>query len=104
MRRRTVALLLVGWLLGLLTAFVLPAVSTERQTVVALDPAGYRTRNSPDRVASLAQDGWVVTRVDNAGQTPVIQLERPRYVSVYEDLKERPRGSWCWLTTGDWYC
>src|SRR4051812_30630983 len=94
---------LAGWLLGLLTAFVWPAITTERQTVVAIDPAGSVGPNTPDKVAVLTRQGWVVTRVDNAGQIPIVQLERPSYVSVYEDLQERQRGSWCWLRTGNWH-
>jgi len=102
MRRRPVGLLMVGWLLGLLTAFVWPAVATERQTVVVMNSGGFL--NSPETVARRTRDGWVVTRVDAMGQgASAVQLERPRYVSVYEDLQERPRGSWCWLTKGDWY-
>ena len=92
MRRRIVVLLVAGWLLGLLTALVWPALATERQTVVVADPVGCSTRDSPDGAASLARGGWVVTRIDTMGASPRCQLERPRYVSVYEDLKTRPRG------------
>jgi hypothetical protein len=100
--RRSVALVVVGWLLGVLTAFGWPAVSAERQTVVVLYSGG--AINSTREIASLTGGGWVVTRTDRARETPIVQLERPRYLRVYEDLRERPRGSWCWLTTGDWYC
>jgi hypothetical protein len=81
MRRRDVGLLIVGWLLGLLTAFVLPAVSTERQTIVG-GPTG--------RLASLADAGWIVVRTDTVSGVPVVQLERPRYLGVAETLRFIP--------------
>ena len=93
-RRHVLGLFLVGWL----TAVVWPSVSMERQTIVVHDDL------AENRVSSRTRDGWVVTCIDTMGRIPVVQLERPRYLSVYFDLRERPRGSWCWLTTGDWYC
>ena len=51
MSHRTAGLLIVGWLLGLLTAFMWPTIATERQTVVVTDPAGYGSSQSPDMVA-----------------------------------------------------
>jgi hypothetical protein len=101
-RRRVTGLLLAGWLLGLLTAFVWPAVTTERQTVVVTESGG--SMNTFRRVAFLANSGWIVSRTDSLESTSIVQLERARYISVYEDLRDRPRGSWCWLRTGDWYC
>jgi hypothetical protein len=82
---------------------MLPSVSTERQTVVVLFSGGSGP-NSDGYVASLTRDGWVVSRIDTMGNRPVVQLERPRYVGVIEDLQDRLRGTWCWLTTRDWYC
>ena len=96
-------MLVVGWLLGLLTAFVWPAVATERRSVMVTNSAGFGP-NSPSGVAALTLEGWMVTRTDTLRDVPVVQLERARYLSVYEDLQDRPRGSWCWLTTGDWFC
>jgi hypothetical protein len=63
MKRRALALLLVGWLLGLATAIVVPAVRTERRTV------------DLHEVTPLVRDGWVVTR---AGPSPLVTLERSR--------------------------
>ena len=82
----------VGWLLGLLTAFVWPAVSTQRQTVVILSSG--RGPNSTGDVASLADDGWIVTRTDHAGSTPIVHLERPRYLAVVEQAQ-----IWWWDLT-----
>jgi len=80
--RRTVAVLVVGWLLGLLTAFLLPAVSTERQSYVPPEPtlaAAY--------VRLLTLRGWVVTRTDTAGGVTIYQMERPRYLAVADQLR-----------------
>jgi len=98
MRRRTTGLLIAGWLLGLLTAFVWPAVSTEHRTIVV------ERSDVGDVLVGRTRAGWNVTSTTTIDRSVIVQLERPRYLSVYEDLKERPRGSWCWLTTGDWYC
>lgn len=108
MRRRVLVPLIVGWLLGLLTAFVWPAVSTERETVVVMIPAGHGGgANSPEAVAGRTRNGWVVTRVDTIGQgASAVQLERnrPLHARVFFALRQ-PRGSWwCMLTTGDWSC
>jgi len=90
-RRRTVALLAVGWLLGLLTAFVWPAIMTERQTVVVMDERDLRS------VRSDTATGWVVTRSDAVGRTNAVTLERPRYLAVAEHLE-----SWWWDLTSSW--
>jgi hypothetical protein len=71
--RRAVGLVLLGWLLGLLTAFVWPAVSTERRTVVVLDDIGLRV------VRSYTDNGWVVTRSDAVGRTNAVTLDRLAY-------------------------
>jgi hypothetical protein len=95
MRRQTLGLLFVGWLLGLLTAFVWPAIATERQTVVVRFSAPSSTNpNSAGWVMALTNDGWVVTRIDTMYETPVVQLERPRYLG----LIERAQGLWWDLT------
>src|SRR5581483_6234654 len=94
MRRRTTGLLIAGWLLGLLTAFVWPAVSTEHRTIVV------ERSDVGDVLVGRTRAGWNVTSTTTIDRSVIVQLERPRYLSVYEDLKERPRGSWCWLTTG----
>src|SRR3954451_1705714 len=88
MSRRAVGLLLLGWVLGLVTAFVLPPISTQRQTIVG-GPTG--------RLASLADAGWVVMRTDTVGGTPVAQLERPRYMAVIEEVD-----LWRWELTSTW--
>ena len=80
-RRGVLVPLIAGWLLGLLTAFVWPAVSTERQTVVIMGPSDLRS------VRSDTQYGWIVTRSDAVGGTDAVTLERPRYLAVAEQLQ-----------------
>lgn len=82
-----IGLLLAGWLLGLVTAFLWPMVTTQRQTVVVTSQSG-NSLNTPQGVAELAADGWIITRTDTIGSTPAVQLERPRYVAVLEQLDE----------------
>lgn len=85
-RRRIIGLLLLGWLLGLLTAFLWPALTTERQTVV-VTVLGGSSPNSPDGIAALTEAGWIITRTDTIGSTPVVQLERPRYLRMLDLVK-----------------
>jgi hypothetical protein len=77
--RRTGAVLLAGWLLGLLTAFVWPAVSVERQTVLVNNAAAF------NRIRDMAADGWTVSRSDVAlDDIRLITFGRPRYVGIAE--------------------
>jgi hypothetical protein len=98
-RRRVLVPLIAGWLLGLLTAFAWPAVSTERRTVMVryISLSGAATENSTGLVAKLGNDGWVVTSTDQMYETPIVQLERPRYMAVAEQLQ-----LWWWELTQPW--
>jgi hypothetical protein len=69
MSRKTAAVLLIGWLLGIATAFVVPSLVWQRQSI----PAGQTTEM--DQVRRALADGWVVIRVDGV----VYTLERPRF-------------------------
>jgi hypothetical protein len=66
MNRRTVAALIVGWLLGIVTAFAIPTLLYERRSMVA----------SP-QLGDAFSSGWYVVRTDGPGNT-VYTLERPR--------------------------
>ena len=85
-------MLIAGWLLGLLTVFVWPAVSVERRSYVPSAP-----QLAPSTLGLLTSRGWVVTRTDTAGQLTVYQLERPRYLAVAEQLED-----WWWELTRPW--
>lgn len=79
MIRRRLGPLLLGWLLGLLTVFLLPSISTERRSVVVLTVG-----SGPREIAALTAMGWVVTRTDTIGSNAVVQFERPRYLALLE--------------------
>ena len=87
MSRQRLALLIIGWLLGLLTAIVWPGVVAERQSYVPVDPAF-----APGDLRRLASEGWVVTRTDTAGSVAVYQLERPRYLGIVEAVRGATKG------------
>jgi hypothetical protein len=79
MQRRTVGVLIAGWLLGLLTAFVAPSLTVERQTVFVTNAAAI------NRVRELTAAGWTVSRSDVAmDDARLITFERPRYVGLSE--------------------
>jgi hypothetical protein len=87
MRRRTVSLLVAGWLLGLLTAFLLPDLSAEHRSFVMT--------TSLDRFSlqqMVEHDGWRMARTDRAGETAIVQLERPRYLGIVMALENLSRG------------
>jgi hypothetical protein len=80
MSRRAPGLLIAGWLLGLLTAFAWPAVSAEHRTRVvdkweAVDAARGATGN-----------GWILNSTSTIGDGVILQLERPRYRAIGEQL------------------
>jgi hypothetical protein len=81
MKRHVVGPLIVGWLLGLLTAFVIPSLTVERQSYVSEDPAF-----AVSVLRARVVNGWVVTRTDTAGGVPVYQLERPRSRAVVDQI------------------
>jgi hypothetical protein len=84
MQRRIVGPLIVGWLLGLLTTFVMPSLTVERQSYVSEDPSF-----AASVLRARVVNGWVVTRTDTAGGVTVYQLERPRSRAVVEQI-----GTW----------
>jgi hypothetical protein len=69
MRHSTVAALLIGWLLGIATAFAVPTLVYQRQSIVSAGQDG------PATLTRAIADGWIVTRQDGAIWT----LERPRF-------------------------
>lgn len=81
-RRRGVGLLIAGWLVGLLTALVWPAVTTERATLVI-------DRNDVvARLSGRARAGWVVTSTNVIGDGAIVQLERPRYIAAQDQFAD----------------
>ena len=68
MSRTTVAALLIGWLLGIATAFAVPTLVYQRQSLYAVTPASGELR-------SAVNDGWIVVRKDEW----IYTLERPRF-------------------------
>jgi hypothetical protein len=68
MSRRTLAALVFGWLLGIMTALMTPTLVYQQQSI----------RMVPGEAAQLDEaiaSGWYVTRRDD----PIVTLERPRF-------------------------
>ena len=59
MSRGALAALLVGWLLGIATAFAIPTLVYQRQSVEGVGPGGLA------RLRAAIEDGWVVVRTDD---------------------------------------
>lgn len=92
MSRRSVSLVVVGWLLGLLTAFVWPAVTTEQQTVLVNNAVAL------NRIRDLVADGWTAGRSDVAlGDLRLVTLERPRYLGLVRGAGELLNNAAGWL-------
>src|SRR3954469_6137221 len=81
MRRNVLVPLVVGWLLGLLTAFVWPDLTAEHRTLVV------STLTDRASLRDLTETGWRVVRTDTAGSTPIVQVERPRYLAARDQLQ-----------------
>jgi hypothetical protein len=60
MSRKIVGASLIGWLLGISTAFAIPTLVYQRQTVLAGSTAG------GVNLSRLTDDGWVIVRQDGA--------------------------------------
>ena len=67
MSRGALVALVVGWLLGIATAFAIPTLVYQRQSVYAATPGSIDIR-------SEIEDGWYVVRADDR----IYTLERPR--------------------------
>lgn len=77
MSRRTLAALIVGWLLGIVTALATPGLVWQRQSLVVVWPRGTSGGAGGDKLIQAIEQGWIVTH--HGGQDyAVYTLERPR--------------------------
>jgi hypothetical protein len=74
MSRRTLAALVVGWLLGIVTALVMPTLVSERQSMIVFSARTHPDYNL-DVLMKRLSEGWHVTRQEGS----VYTLERPRF-------------------------
>jgi len=71
MKRDVLIALVIGWLLGITTAFAIPTLVYQRQSIVReVTASGTR-----DALQGPLNDGWYVIREDSQS----ITLERPRF-------------------------
>ena len=71
MSRRTLAALAFGWLLGIVTAMVIPGLVWQRQTIGI-----ERQINGQPQYRALMEDGWYLVRTED--EYRLVTLERLR--------------------------
>ena len=96
MRRGFFGPLIVGWLLGVLTAAVLPDLVFERRTVSVSQ--SFERRDVEDFTAS----GWRIVRTISAGGNAVfVELERAPWAQLAAEIREHLNWRW-YMLTGRW--